>query len=306
MLENFTDTAAFVRVVQHGSFTAAAAALQVPKARVSRKVMELEARLGATLLKRTTRRLGLTEAGRRYFDLCEPLLDGLKDAEQAVAALGERVHGRLRITAPSWIAAGVLAPLLVDFQRLHPDLAVDVRATSEPLDLVSGDVDLALRLWMGDLPSSALTARRIGRLAMHVYAAPLLFVDQAVPEHPDDLAELPALVISGHGRSRAESWRLISGGAEAECPIRMAATSDDPEVLRRMMLAGGGVMLATELQMRDDVVSGVARIILPAWHSAGPDLYAVMPAGRVQPLSVRTFLDFLLLRLRLEEGAAAS
>ena len=200
MLMDFSDTFAFVRVVQHGSFSAAARALGVPKTRISRKVQELEARLGTTLLKRTTRRLGLTEAGRLYFARCEPLIGGLSDAEQAVAILGREPQGRLTLTAPSWLAQSVLAPLLTGFCATYRDVQVEVLATSEPLDLVTADVDLAFRLWMGPLPTSQLVARRLGRLAMQIYAGTSYLARHAPPARPEDLAAHPALAITGHHR----------------------------------------------------------------------------------------------------------
>jgi DNA-binding transcriptional LysR family regulator len=156
---------------QHGSFTAAAKALDVPKTRVSRKVQELELRLGSLLLKRSTRRLGLTEAGRVYFERCAPVIGGLEDAEHAVAILSSRPQGTSTLTAPFWLASGVLAPLLAEFNHAYPDVQIKILATNEPMDLVSGDVDLALRLWIGDLPTSQLTVRRLGGLPMQVHAS---------------------------------------------------------------------------------------------------------------------------------------
>lgn len=299
MLMDLSDTYAFVRVVQCGSFSAAALATGVPKTRISRKVQELEARLGAPLLKRTTRRLGLTEAGVMYFARCAPLLSELTDAEHAVAMVGDTVRGRLTLTAPSWVAAGVLAPLLVGFGFAYPDVQLEIIASSEPLDLVTDTVDLAFRLWMGNLPTSQLTARRLGDLPMRIYASTTYFNNHAPPDRPEDLLDYPALAVTGHGRSDAARWRLSDGMTTADYPIRSVAITTDPEVLKQMMLAGGGLLLATELQMRATTSAGLANVVLPTWHSTGPSLYAVMPAGPSQRPKIRALLDYLIPRLGL-------
>jgi molybdenum-dependent DNA-binding transcriptional regulator ModE len=122
MLRDFSDTAAFVKVVEEGSFTAAARVLKTPKTRISRKVQELERRLGIRLLNRTTRSLKLTEAGAVYFEHCASLVKDLEDAENAVAELQRHPRGWLRITAPHWLANYALAPLLSEFRRFYPEI----------------------------------------------------------------------------------------------------------------------------------------------------------------------------------------
>jgi DNA-binding transcriptional LysR family regulator len=134
---------------------------------------------------------------------------------------------------------------------------------------------------------------------MRIYGSTAYLALHAAPEGPDKLKAYSTLAITGHGRSDADRWRLSDGHYAADYPIRATAIADDPEVLRHMMLAGGGLLLATDLQMRSTVSAGEARIVLPGWHGVGPDLYAVMPAGRNQPPKVRALLDYLVPRLDL-------
>ncbi|MGV6876293.1 LysR family transcriptional regulator [Pseudochelatococcus sp. B33] len=289
---------AFVRVVQEGGFTAAARVLGVPKARISRKVRELEERLGTPLLKRTTRRLGLTEAGHIYLAYCEKLIRDMADAEEAVASLGARPRGWLRVTAASWLATDVLAPMFPAFRAEYPDIMMDVMATHEPLDMVSLDVDLAFRLWIGDLPSSDLVARLLCKLPMHIYASAEYARRHDMPTRPEELIDHPALVTHVRRPLDVEQWWLTDGQVAGSYPIRAVAVASDPGVLKAMMLAGEGLLLATEIQMRTEVAAGRATSVMPAWRGHEPGLYAVMPAARAHPPKVRALVDFMAPRLK--------
>lgn len=189
MLRDFSDTVAFVKVVQEGSFTAAAHVLKVPKTRVSRKVQELESRLRTQLLNRTTRSLKLTEAGAVYFQHCERVVKNLEDAENAVAELQQHPRGWLRIAASYWLATRVLAPLLTEFRRFYPEVFPQLLLGHEVVDLVAKDIDIAFRLQEGTLPVSTLTARRLGALPMGIYGAPTYLERAGTPQHPSELTE---------------------------------------------------------------------------------------------------------------------
>lgn len=297
MLKDWSDMAFFVRVVQEGGFTAAARTLGVPKARVSRKVQELEARLGTPLLKRTTRTLGLTEAGHAYFEQCARLVREMDELEQTVADLGARPRGWLRITATPWLAIDVLARILPAFRAQYPDIMLDVLTTHEPLDVVSLDVDIAFRLWMGDLPSSSLVARLLCVLPMQVHASTDYVRHHGRPARPEALIEYPALATHLRRPIDAEQWWLTDGKVAGTYPIRAVAVASDPGVLKAMMLADEGLLLATALQMRNEVAAGRATVVLPKWRGRELGLYAVMPAGRVPP-KVRALVDFIVPRLK--------
>jgi DNA-binding transcriptional LysR family regulator len=299
MLQDFSDTLAFVRVVQHGGFTAAARVLEIPKSRLSRKVQDLEARLGVTLLKRSTRRLGLTEAGSLFYEQCAPLMASLLEAEQQMGTLGDHPRGLLTITAPFWLASGVLAPLLTEFLLAFPDIQLNLLLTHDPLDLVSSDVDLAFRLWTGDLPNSQLAARRLAGLPLRLYAGSAYLARRGAPDGPETLIDHATLAIHTPGAARPQTWWLTDDQVAAEFPIRPAAVATDPEVLSQMMLNGGGLLLATELQMRGAVSAGDAHPVLADWRGREAGLYAVMPPGRVQPPKVGALIAFLKPRLRL-------
>jgi len=162
MAHDLNDTLIFVKVVEQGSFTAAARLLGHPKTTVSRKVQELEERLGARLLHRTTRRLGLTEAGTVYYEHCQRIARELEQAQSAVSQLQSGPRGWLRFTVPYAVGVNWIAPLLGQFQAQYPEIRVDMHLGNEMLDLISGETDLALRV--GPLPDSNLIARKLGSL----------------------------------------------------------------------------------------------------------------------------------------------
>lgn len=299
MLHDFSDTLAFVKVVQAGSFTSAARALGVPKTRISRKVQELEQRLGVQLLKRTTRKLGLTEAGSVYFQHSERLARDLEEAENAVAALQSGPRGLLRITAPYWLACSVLAPLLIDFRDLYPDVRAEIVLASEVMDIVSSNLDIALRLWRGSLPDSGLAVRNFGLAKMHLYASERYIDSFGEPKSPEELIKHRTLSTPLWRSSGGFAWSLRRGGTMRDFPIDPVVIASDPEMLTGFMLAGQGLIFTHELRMRAFLAQGRVKTLLPEWTGPDPYLYALMPGGRSQPPKTRVFLDFLASRLDL-------
>lgn len=170
MAFDLNDTLIFVKVVEQGSFTAAARALGLPKTTLSRKVQELEARLGAQLLNRTTRRLGLTEAGSVYYEHCQNIARELDEAESAVGQLQGGPRGWLRFSAPYSIGIAWITPLLGEFHARYPEVRLDMHLSNEPVDVIGGEIDMALRA--GPLPDSSLVARRLATFRTQVFASP--------------------------------------------------------------------------------------------------------------------------------------
>ena len=198
MTHDFNDTLMFVKVVEKGSFTAAAAALGVPKATLSRKIGELEQRLGTRLLKRTTRKLGLTEAGSVYYEHSSRIARTLSDAEFAISQLNGEPRGRLRFTAPYAIGSESIGPLLPEFMARYPDVRIEMHLSNDPVDLVASEMDLAVRV--GRLADSTLSARRLATIETHVYASPDYLSRYGEPLQPADLEHHRALAYTWHRR----------------------------------------------------------------------------------------------------------
>jgi DNA-binding transcriptional LysR family regulator len=298
MSRDLNDTLVFVKVVEHGSFISAARALRLPKTTVSRKVQDLETRLGAQLLHRTTRKLGLTEAGNIYFEHCQRIARELDEAESAVSQLQGGPRGWLRITAPYSIGITWIAPLLGDFHALHPEVRVEMVLTNEPLDIIDKEIDVALRV--GHLPDSNLVARRLGTFRSQVYASPDYIARHGEPLHPDDLQHHRALTFSKHRRNGAYYWPLSDSERTVEYRVDPILVANDPGFLTGALICGEGLMLSSDITAKAYAEQGLVQRVLAGWVGPEVDCNAVFPRGRVQSPKVRAFVDFLVERLNFD------
>ncbi|MEZ0471511.1 LysR family transcriptional regulator [Luteimonas salinilitoris] len=301
MSRDLNDTLVFVKVVELGSFTAAARALHLPKTTVSRKVQELEQRLGAQLLHRTTRKLGLTEAGNIYFAHCQRIARDIDEAESAVGQLQSGPRGWLRVTATHAMGNIWVAPLLSEFHARHPEVRVELLLSNDKLDIIAGEIDVAMRV--GTLADSNLAARRLSVLRTAVYAAPGYIERFGAPLHPDDLIHHRALALTSHRNVNAFTWTLGDGnGKPRDFPVDPVMISNDPGALRAVLLGGEGIMLASDAMVRAYVEQGLVQRALAGWRGLDIDLHALFPRGQVQSPKVRAFVDFLVERLRVDEN----
>ncbi len=196
----------------------------------------------------------------------------------------------------------VIAPLLPGFRARYPDVRIDLVLSHENLDLVARQIDVAIR--MGPLRDSTMAARRLGTLARHVYAAPAYRAVHGLPAHPGELSGHATLATLAARRPGGYGWRLVGEGGALDVAIDPVMAADDPEMLVPALLAGGGLVLATDLSMRDHLEAGRVERVLQGWAGTDVDLHAVFPGGRVQPPKVRAFLDFLV--DRVEPGGDGS
>jgi DNA-binding transcriptional LysR family regulator len=298
MSRDLNDTLVFVKVVEHGSFISAARSLRLPKTTVSRKVQELEARLGAQLLHRTTRKLGLTEAGNVYYEHCQRIARELDEAESAVGQLQAGPRGWLRFTAPYSIGIDRIAPLLGEFHARHPEVRVEMVLSNDTIDIVGKEIDVALRV--GALPDSNLVARKLAVLRTQVYASPNYIERYGEPLHPDDLQHHRALAMSKSRRNDHYIWSLNDGERSVEFPVTPILVANDPGALKGALLCGEGLMLAADVMVRPYAGEGYVQRVLAGWTGPELDFNAVFPRGHVQSPKVRAFVDFLVERLNLD------
>jgi DNA-binding transcriptional LysR family regulator len=299
MSRDLNDTLIFVKVVEHGSFISAAKSLRLPKTTVSRKVQELETRLGAQLLHRTTRKLGLTEAGNIYFEHCQRIARELAEAESAVSQLQGGPRGWLRITAPYSFGIERIAPLLGEFHALHPEVRVEMLLTNEALDIIDKEIDIALRV--GQLPDSNLVARKLATLRTQIFASVEYLRKHGEPLHPDDLQHHRALAMNKQRRNGSGFyWPLDDGSGLTDYRIDPVFVANDPAGLRGALVCGEGLMLANDVMVKPYVEAGYLRRVLPGWTGPEYELNAVFPRGRVQSPKVRAFVDFLVERFHVD------
>ncbi|OGT60320.1 MAG: LysR family transcriptional regulator [Gammaproteobacteria bacterium RIFCSPHIGHO2_12_FULL_63_22] len=299
MTRDLNDTLIFVKVVEHGSFISAAKTLRLPKTTVSRKVQELETRLGAQLLHRTTRKLGLTEAGNVYFEHSQRIARELDEAESAVGQLQGGPRGWLRITAPYSVGITWIAPLLGEFHARHPEVRVEMLLSNESIDLISKEIDVALRV--GNLPDSNLAARRLSVFRTQVYASPLYLERHGEPLHPDDLQHHRALAMQKQRRTGGSYvWNLSDGKRGSDYVIDPVLVANDPAALRGALLCGEGLMLTTDVTVKAFAELGHVRRVLAGWTGPELDFNAVFTRGSVPSPKVRAFVDFLVERLNFD------
>ena len=293
-MDRFEDMRCFVRVAELQSVTRAAEALNLAPSAVSRRLKELEARLGAQLLSRTTRRMSLTEAGQVYFRRCQRIL---ADVEEAEAEVGDERHGlsgELRLAAPLSFGLSHLTPILCAFAAAHPALRIDLDLSDRVVDLVGDGFDLALRI--GALRDSSLIARKLCDVRMIACASPAFLEEHGMPEGPEALRALPALCYAGSERPDIWRYRDIDGTERSvQVPIRMRATNG--EFLCEAAVAGLGVALQPSFIAHRALERDALRAVVPevAWN--GLALHAVYPETRHLSAKTRAFIDFARARL---------
>jgi DNA-binding transcriptional LysR family regulator len=288
-MDPVSGMAVFARVVEEEGFTAAARALGISKAAVSKQVAGLEDRLGVRLLNRSTRRLGLTEAGRDYYERARRILAEVEEAEQSAQSRQANPRGRLRVNAPVTFGIAHLAPVVPQFMRRYPQVEVELVLNDRFVDLIEEGFDLAIRV--ADLPSSSLIARRLCETRQVTAASPSYLKARGVPRHPRDLAGHDCLLYSY--LASGEEWRYADGdevfGVRVNGPLR----ANNGDVLRHAAAAGLGVVYAPEFVLAQALAAGDLTPVLEEWRAPASGVHAVYSPGRPLGAKLRVFVDFL-------------
>lgn len=282
---NLNQTRAFVEVVRAGGFAAAARRLGVPKSTVSARIQSLEDRLGAQLLKRSTRQLSLTSEGKAYFEAVAGAVDTLVDAEAASTAEKGVLSGKIRFTAPLEFPREPITSALRSFLELHPHVRFEIMLTNQPLDLVAENIDLALR--GGDPGGAGLIVRKVGQITFGLYASSAYIGRCGRPEHLEELPKHELLLFASPSRSRVlRAADPLHGQEPRIC-------SDNLAFLRRLALAGIGITALPDLFVARDVAGGRLERVLDAWTGEPSPLYLVFPSRKDMVPRVKAFADHL-------------
>ncbi len=276
----------FITVVDAASFSRAAARLELPQSTVSRQVGALERHLGAALLKRTTRSIALTSEGQVYYEAALRALAAVDEAEAAVGLHGA-LGGQVRLTAPLTLAQSRVIAMLADFQRLQPRIEIDLRVSDHALNLVSDNLDFAIRV--GAIGDSRSIARRIGTARRVMVASPAYLAQSGVPRQPADLAAHNCLSYSL--LATGNKWVMGEG-----LPIEVSGNfrADSPDALRAAALAGIGIAVNARWLFEDDLASGRLVELLPHCSPADMPIHLVMPPGRYVAARARALADHLI------------
>jgi len=289
MRESLPAMAIFAAVVEEGGFSHAARRLGLSKSAASKQVAQLEDRLGARLLVRTTRRVNTTEAGDRFYERCRRIVAEAEAAEAEVGQARDRPTGTLRVSAPVSFGYRRLAAPFAAFLSAYPDVAAAIALNDRKVDLIDEGFDLALRI--GDLEDSSLIRRRLCPISMTTSASPEYFARRGTPAHPNDLKDHDCLGYDYLEGGEAWVFHGPTGLVRRRFKPRIRANNGD--MLAAAAIAGHGILHTPTFTVAEALATGALTPILEDWAPPSLALYAVYPAGRPLPAKTRAFIDFL-------------
>jgi DNA-binding transcriptional LysR family regulator len=294
-MDSATEMRVFVRVVERGSFSAAAEDLAMTPSAISKLVSRLEDRLGIRLLHRTTRRLALTPEGETYHLRAQEILSAIDDAEAEVARLGTTPRGRLRVNTGTAFALHELVAALPDFIARYPEIEIDLSVTDRVVDLLSENADVAIRTGMVTDPS--LVARKIADAERGIFAAPAYLDRRGTPATPDELARHDAIVVNSV--PAVNRWPFRDGDGVRIVEVNNKIVVDDAEVALRLAIAGTGILRVSDMLVGEAVRRGLLVPLFVGVSVSEPlPVSAVYPQGRHRMAKVRAFVDFVVDRFK--------
>jgi DNA-binding transcriptional LysR family regulator len=293
MMDRFENMQTFVSVVETGGISAAADRMKIAKSAVSRRIGELEDRLGVRLFHRTTRRFSLTESGRSFHQHCLRILADLDEVEQSLSSDDAALKGTLKIAAPLSFGLRHLAPIINEFMESHPQLLLDLDLSDRQIDLIEEGIDVAIRI--GRLADSSLIARRLAPIRSVVCASPSYLERFGIPQTAQDLSIHQCLRYSNLVEKERWQYQAPDGSSgSVKVPIRMLANSGD--YLLEAALAGLGIVVEPVFIAYEAIEQGRLIPVLTDYSWSDAAAYAVYPTTRHLSRRVRVMIDFLLER----------
>jgi DNA-binding transcriptional LysR family regulator len=306
-MQDLNDMLYFAEVVDQGGFAAAGRRLGIPKSRLSRRIAELEQRLGVRLLQRTTRKLHLTEAGELYHRHCVAMREQADAADDAVAQVRESPRGTIRVACPITLAQSDVGRAIAQFLVQYPEVRIEMRVTNRVIDLVDEGIDVAFRVRTRLDDSGTLVVKQLGRSESVLVASPAQVERQGQPQSLEDLARMDTVAMSA-GDGRAGLRLFGPGGQEHVVPTQPRYMADDLITLKAAVMQGIGMTTLPDYLCSESLANGRLVEVMPGWRPAPGILHAVFPSRRGLIPAVRRFLDYLgenVTGERLAFGSAA-
>ena len=288
-MNRFEELEAFVAVVDYRGFSNAGDKLGVAKSMVSRRVSELEKRLGVQLLQRTTRRQSLTEAGREFHQRALQILADLNEAEQVVADTQCQIAGKIRLALPLGLGVSQLAEPISQFMADNPAIEFEIDLNDRQIDLIEENIDLAIRV--GDLEDSSLIARKLASVHFAICASPEYLASFGEPLHPAELSAREVLVYSNVAVGR--QWYYQQDGKRVSPRMKYRLSANNGEFLAAVASRGQGIISGPLVYLQDLIERGELVQILTSFSNQMTGMYAVYPPGRLLSQRVRVFSDAL-------------
>ncbi|WP_322032069.1 LysR family transcriptional regulator [Paraburkholderia sp. J76] len=298
-MDRLETMAVFVRVVERGSFAAAAEEFRISAAMAGVHVRTLEERLGARLINRTTRRHSVTEIGRLYYDRCKQILADVVDAEASAAQLKARPQGRLKVATPVSFGVHAIAPSCQDYMAGNPEVSIDLVVSDRPVDMLEEGIDVAIRI--GELEDSSMIARPLMPYRSLICAAPDYLRTHGTPLQPSDLSGHRCLGFAHPVASK--EWTLHGPQGAIRVPVSLALTVNNGEALRMAALSGLGIVMQPEILLRDDLRAGRLVALLREFQPRPIPMHVLTFPDRKPTPKVRSFVDFLCARFRNDAPA---
>jgi DNA-binding transcriptional LysR family regulator len=288
-MNRFEELEAFVAVVDYRGFSNAGDKLGVAKSMVSRRVSELEKRLGVQLLQRTTRRQSLTEAGREFHQRALQILADLNEAEQVITDTQCQIAGKIRLALPLGLGVSQLAEPISQFMADNPAIEFEIDLNDRQIDLIEENIDLAIRV--GDLEDSSLIARKLASVHFAICASPEYLARFGEPQHPAELSAREVLVYSNVAVGR--QWYYQKDGKRVSPRMKYRLSANNGEFLAAVARRGQGIVTGPLAYLQGSIESGELVQILTAFSKQATGMYAVYPPGRLLSQRVRVFSDAL-------------
>lgn len=291
-MDKFREMQTFVNVVDSGSFVQAAIKLNSSKPAISRLIADLEERLSARLLNRTTRRLSLTDEGHRFYDQAREILSAIEQAEEELSARSSKPSGVLRISAPLSFGVLELAPLLGQFSRENPDVQLDVELNDRTVDVVNEGFDLALRI--SRLASSSLISRQLAASQVKLCASPKYLKLRGVPKTIDELARHDAISYSYSPVRDEWNFEHVETKENKAIKITPRIRTNNGDSARILALNHHGFVLQPDFIIGNDLKIGTLIEVLPEYQAANLGVYAIYASRQHMPAKLRSMIDFLV------------
>ncbi|MER9006652.1 MULTISPECIES: LysR substrate-binding domain-containing protein [unclassified Mesorhizobium] len=293
----FAELKAFAAIVEERSFVRAAARLRVSPPALSQSIRQLEARIGVRLLNRTTRSVSPTGAGETLFARLAVAFEELEGAVADIHAARDRPAGSLRINVPRVAAVRFIGPILGDFQRAYPDIALTVIVDDTLTDIVRGRFDAGIRL--GErLEKDMVAVKLSGDLQMAAVAAPVYLENRAIPRHPQELHQHQCITFQWPGGGNLYRWEFARGKRSLEIAVEGSLTVNDTELMLNAALGGAGVAYMIDYQVQSWINAGRLMRFLEPWSPSFPGFFLYHPSSRHVPPALRAFIDFVRARSR--------
>jgi DNA-binding transcriptional LysR family regulator len=277
-------------IVDGGSFVRAGEALEMSQSGVSRAIARLESRLNIRLFDRTTRKVSLTDEGRRFYTQVHPLLAGLEDAVTSAGEGAVAVRGKLRVNIDPLLARLLLGPKLGAFLKHYPELELDLFARDQIGDMVGDGIDLAIRL--GQPQTSSLIARKLMDTRVLTVATPAYLRKHGTPRKPADLERHTCIHFRNPATGRPFDWEFHRGGKVTVVHPHSQMTLNDAGTMESVLLSGYGLAQVIDIAVEPLLRSGALLPVLGAWPDERFPLYALYPSRQHQPAKTRAFLEF--------------